>query len=876
MKKAPPPERALKFLRWFCRDDYLEEIEGNLIEIFEDQYAASPHRAGWKFTWNVMLHFRPVFIKSYKTQWSLNSSNSDMLKNYLLIGWRNMLKNKLVSAVNLAGLSMGFTAAIFIALYVTGELNFDRYHTAADRIYRITKTVQTDQGERHMARAAARIAPAAVENLPAVQQAVRIAVFGRLTAGYGTFRDYEPMIAVDSNFFQVFDCRFIAGDPEIALDEPHSVVLTERLAEKYFGDEPPLGKILFTNWFEATVTGVIGDFPSNSHLDPPMLFSLSTMNTISGEFKNYMENDWASSRFSTYLLLEEEARPETVATQINDLSRKHLPADHQQVSYSLQPLKDIHFYSGDLESDYNAHKGQMAYVYIFSAIGFLILFIAFINYINLSTAGGMKRLKEIGLRKTIGAGRNQLVFQFMGESMVMVILTLVLAMAMIYLLMPAFNTLSGKNLQPDLTGGTALLIILVTGLLSAVLAGGYPAFYLSRLKPSLILKNTSGLHGKNPAGQLLLVVQFSIAIVMIAATIVINRQMNFIRNKDLGYNRNQLVTVDINSQPMRQQYEGVKASFLGIPGVEKVTTSTRVPGEWKNLHSATVIHENSPAELHYVAADEDYLPTYEITLLEGRNFSHAAADSLKILINQEAVKVLGLKDPVGQFLEISGFMREELEKPVLVEVIGVIRDLHFQSVREKIMPLMVSYYLNPFYPIDYYTLRIDTRDLPETLAAIRGVTQQFDPENPLEYHFLDEKFEELYSNDTKRSDLFGLAAILGIFIACIGLFGLTKIMVEKSVKEIGIRKVLGAGVLNITWLISGKFLRLIGIAFLIGTPVAWWVTRGWISGFAYHTPVTLDMLLMAGFIVLVISILTVSIQTIHAAKANPVQSLRDE
>ncbi len=801
-----------------------------------------------------------------------------MLRNYLKIAYRNLLKNKVFSLINLAGFSIGFIAAIFIALYVVDELSFDAFHTHADRIYRVTETLQDENGERQVVGAATQIATAAVESLPELESAVRLTVMGRLTLGYEEFRDYEEGWFADTNFFQLFNFKFIEGNAETALNDPYSIVLTQRLSKKYFGEESPLGKSMYANWFgtEVTVTGVIKDFPSNSHLNLPLLFSVSTVLSANEESKEWAENDWTSTAFTTYLLFKPNANPEKIANQLTALANEHRPTDNQKNQYHLQALTDIHFHSQHLENDTNAHKGDIAYVYVFTAIGLLILFIAFVNYVNLSTARAMKRSKEVGLRKTVGATRRQLMYQFMGESLLIAMLTLVVAVTVVQLLLPAFNELSAKSLQLQLFDGPILLVLLAAGLVSGVLAGAYPAFYLSRIKPSLILRQDAGKRGAHTLRQLLVVAQFAMAMVMITATVVIYRQMNFIRNTDLGYQRAQRLTVDINTPPMWEKYESVKAAFEKIPGVESVTVTNRVPGEWKSIPTATVQQENTPEEFLYLAGDEDFLPTYRIKLLAGRNFRHTAADSAKVLLNETALKTLGLTDPIGQMVEVTHFDQEKRDKPFIAEVIGVIQDVHFESVRQKVAPTMITYYQNPLHRIDYYTLQINAQNISHTIPAIEAVTQDFDPGSPLEYHFLDDQFEELYIADIKTAQIIGIAALLAIFIACMGLFGLTHLSVAQRTKEVGIRKVLGADVGHITWLIARHFLKLVGIAFVIASPFAWWLTRAWLSEFAYHIHMSVGLLMLSGTVVLLIAVVTISFQTVKAALANPVDSLRDE
>ena len=802
-----------------------------------------------------------------------------MIKNYLKIAYRNLVKNKAFSLINIAGFLLGFVAVIFIALYVVDELSFDAFHTNADRIYRVTGIVSDENGEREVVGAATQIAPAAVlESLPEVENAVRLSVFGRGTFGHEEFRDYEPVWFTDTSFFEVFDFRFIEGDPASALNKPYTIVLTESLAKKYFGEESPVGKSMSLNWFsdELTITAVIEDFPSNSHLNPSLLIPLSTFLSANEEARECAENDWSSDGFDTYLLLAPNVQPEKLADQLTTLARQHRPADQQQNRYHLQALTDIHFYSQHLENDTNAHKGDIAYVYVFIAIGLLILFIAFVNYVNLSTARAIKRGKEVGLRKTVGASRRQLIYQFLGESLLIVMLTLVVAVTLVQLLLPAFNELAAKTLELSLLDGPVLLVLLLAGLVASLLAGIYPALYLSSIKPSLILKQALSKRENHTFRQMLVVGQFALAIVMITATVVIYRQMNFIRNTNMGYERAQRLTVDINSPPMWEKYESIKAAFQKIPSVENVTVTNRVPGEWKDIPVAGVETGNTSLEFLYFVADEGFLPTYEINLLQGRNFRHTTADSAKVLLNETAVSIMGLVDPIGQMVEVTHFEQEKLDQPFLAEVIGVIQDVHFESVREKVIPTMITYYQNPLHRIDYYTLQISPQNIQQTLADIKTVTSQFDPNSPVEYHFLDDQFEELYLADTKTADIIGIAAVLAIFIACMGLFGLTNLSVAQRTKEVGIRKALGADVLHIIWLIARNFIKLVGIAFLIAAPFAWWVTRTWLNEFAYHINMSVGLLLLAGAVVLLIATVTIGFQTIRAALANPTDSLRYE
>ena len=787
------------------------------------------------------------------------------------------MKNKVFSLINILGFSLGFVAAIFIALYVLDELSFNRFHTDSERIYRITETLRNEGGERQVVGAPTQMAFYLDESQSEVEQTTQISNFGRFTVGYEDFRDYEEAWFADNDFFQVFDFKLLKGDPNTALKEPYAIVLTESLALKYFGNEDPIGKSLYVNQFEGEVkvTGVMEDFPSNSHLQPAMLVSVASLFAFEG-LSDWVSSDWASNAFDTYLLLKPGTNSAQLADQLTTIANERRPEEQHQNHYALQALTDIHFHSQHLEEDTRAQEGDIAYVYIFSGIGLLILLIAFINYVNLSTARAMKRAKEVGLRKTVGASRRQLRLQFVGESMLIVLITLIFAITVVQLLMPAFNQLSGKSLQLEILDPLVLGVLLSVGLISGLLAGAYPAFYLARIRPALILKQSSDRKSGLPMRRFLVVTQFVIAMILITATVVIYRQMNFIQNADLGYERAQRLTVDINTPPMWQKYEDVKAAFEQISGVKKVTVTNRVPGEWKSIPQAGVTHNNTTTDFLYLAADEDFLPTYDIELLAGRNFRQSSADSAKVLLNETAVAMLGLGDPVGQVIDITHFEDERLEQTFVAEVIGVIEDVHFESVRQQVSPTMITYYDNPLHRIDYYTLQISPENVQQSLSDIEEVALQFDPESPLEYHFLDDKFAELYQKETKTASIVGIAAIIAIFIACMGLFGLTLLTVAQKTKEVGIRKVLGANVLQITWLIARRFLILVGIAFFIAAPLAWWATQSWLQEFAYHIDLSVGLLLLSGFMVLLIALLTISFQTIKAALLNPAKSLRYE
>jgi len=545
-------------------------------------------------------------------------------------------------------------------------------------------------------------------------------------------------------------------------------------------------------------------------------------------------------------------------------------------TFYLQPLRDIHFRSSHIEVDRNQSKGEIAYVYIFSAIALFIVLIACINYMNLATARSAHFAKDVGIRKVVGAYRAQLIGQFLSESILFTLLAFLLAVAMVELLLPRFNAFTGKDLQLGFTSSSLLLLVLgLLTLLVGIIAGSYPSFYLSRLQPAMVLKG-SFKTGSGNIGlrRVLVVTQFALSIVMIVATLVVAEQMNYIRSKRLGFDKEQMLVIDINSGNARRNFATMKTEFARIPAVRSVSASSRVPGDWKNILAVEAIPAGASAnEIHtmsFLGIDEDFLATYNVELVTGRNFSlQMATDSSTILLNETAAKMLGGEAVIGKRLEVP-------DSKFHGEVICVVKDFHFRSLYEKIGPLVIGHRDNPIQAIDYFTLKISGNDIPATLDALKRINERFDPSHPFEYNFLDERLNDFYLADQKVGALFGMAATLAIVIACLGLFGLSSYTTEQRTKEIGVRKVLGASVPQIILLLSKDFARLTLIAFLVASPLAYYVMNKWLQDFAYRINLGWKTFFMAGILALAIALLTVSYQSIKAALASPVESLRYE
>ena len=816
-----------------------------------------------------------------------------MLTNYIKIAFRYLFKNQTFSAINIFGLTLGFLCFTLIALYLHDELSFDMFHKDSSRIYRVLQHEKQEDGTtRNVAPVAARIAPEAAKQIPEVEDAVRVSAFGRITIGNDPAnRDYERLLITDTNFFSFFDFPFVAGDPLNALQTPDGIVVSETIAKKYFGNTPALGKRLWTSLnrngqpVEFTVTGVMKDFPKNSHLQLSIIFSDKTWPTIFPWYNQFMNSDWESNTFITYMKLKPGANTKSFEAKLTSIVKSNYPAGKEFKSdYTLQPLKDIHLYSDKIQGiEISANGMNPFYIYLFAAVALLILTIACLNYMNLSTASAYKRTREIGTRKTLGAHRTQLIAQFTGEAVIVSLISLLLASALLQLILPTINEFTEKSLSLSTLPLNWFLGVLGATILSGLLSSLYPSFVISRVSPSEALKKEVKIGNRGiPVRKMLVVVQFAISIMMIASTLIIYRQLQFIRSKELGFDFENLLVIDINSGPLRRNFENVKAEFASVPEVQKISTSTRVPGEWKSFPITTIkTNESSQGqELIYVGIDQDFFSTYNIKLLEGRNFTAGSSDSTKVILTKLAVEQLNLVNPIGQIIEIPsvrwGGSIQKLEVPFRVEVIGVADNFHFESLRLKMMPLIFASPNTPIQRIDYYTLKIKTNNWSETLDKLKAVNTKIDANNPLEYTFLDQQIESFYKADVKRGQIFLVFSCIIVLIACLGLFALVSFSIESRTKEIGIRKVLGATVESIVGMVSKEFLLLVFLAGIIAIPVAYYLMKNWLQDFAYHVSITVEIFALAALIALVIAFITVSFKSIRAAAANPVKSLRNE
>jgi len=805
-----------------------------------------------------------------------------VFKNYFKIALRNLVKHKTFSLINVAGLATGMTGAILILLYIQDELNFDRFHLRADRIYRVVEKRTAHDAERWVPQTAAALAPFMRTELTDVDNAVRMFRIGRFAVTHGVNRFYEgDYLFAERNFFDVFDFSMLQGSARGALTEPRSVVLTESEAKKYFGAENPMGQTLQVERLgDFKITGVLKDIPPNSHLSFSMLFSLSTLPAVNPGFQKSL-SDWNSGESITYVLL----KPSSDATGLADRLTKYLAdqtANNQQESRTIhfQPLTEIHFGSAAMEFDRNANKSDKSTLYVLALIGVLILAIAAFNYMNLATARGAKRSKEVGLRKVVGATRSQLAWQFISEAVLVAAAALAVAFVAVESILPSMNQFTGKQLalasQPE-----QWLLLIVIGIFIGAVSGIYPAMVLSRAAPAVILKdNSKGLTGKIWLRRLLVSAQFTISIVLIAGTLIVYRQFDFIQNKNLGFQKEGLLVIDINSGNARRKFESMKHEFAQPSTVHGVSVSSRVPGEWKDIVRAEFTSEGDQTiPMYFIGADENFLDVYGMSLSEGRNFSkELSSDSAGVLINETAARMLGENGVVGKMLTAASIIDRGSKDPVHFpfRILGIVKDFNFQSLHETVAPMVLGHWKNPIQLIDYFTIRLETGELQETMKRLEAINQKYDADHPFEFNFLDQQLQRFYESERRMRVLFTVAAALAIGVACLGLFGLVAFSTEQRTKEIGVRKVLGASTQKIMLMLVNEFAKLILLAFVIACPVAYFLMNRWLENFAFRIDPGIEVFVLAGGVTVTLTFLTMGYKAVKAAKANPVEALKYE
>ena len=804
-----------------------------------------------------------------------------MLKNYFKIALRNLWRNKAFSAINIFGLATGIATCLVILMYVQNELSYDRFNKKADRMVRVIFIGQVQGEKMREASVMPPVAKTLLADYPEVEEATRLKSAGSPTIVYGDKTFKEGSVAfVDSNFFNVFTLPLIAGDKRTALLEPNTLVITKAMAKKYFGNEDAIGKILFIKSWNSNykITGVIDKVPDNSH------FHFDLFASMSG-FEDAKSNSWMSSNFYTYLVLREGFNYKQLQAKLPNVVAKYIGPQMQQamgisleqfrksgsdIGFFLEPLTSIHLYS-DTTSELS-QKGDARYIYIFSAIAIFMLLIACINFMNLSTAGASRRAREVGIRKVMGSLQLQLVWQFLIESLLITIFALLLSLAFVQLALPLFNTITGKTLALNFTDNTWLLpSLLLLGLITGIIAGSYPAFYLSSFNPATVLKGT--LVAGKKSGWLrsgLVVFQFCISIVLIVGTAVVYLQLSYIQNKKLGYEKDNVLIIP--TYLLGQKEPVFRQKLLQDPRVISVTSSGYLPAGPSDGNNFFIYATDEASQIKSLRYDVEtnYIPTLGMEMSYGRNFSpDFATDSSGIILNETTAKVFGWeKTAIGKTVK----RRDNHGIEMAYTVIGVVKDFHFRSLHERISPLVMTLSKNSG------TLIIKTKaaSIAGLLATTKKEWDNLNPESPFSYSFLDDRYNETYRPEMNTGLILGIFAGLTILVACLGLFGLATFTANQRTKEIGIRKVLGAGVTSIVSLLSTDFLKLVCFAFIVAVPVAWAVMSRWLQDFAYRINIPWQAFALAAIAAFGITIITVSFQAIKSALANPVKSLRSE
>ena len=807
-----------------------------------------------------------------------------MIKNYIKTAFRTLLKNKGFTAINVLGLALGLATCLLIVFYVFDELSYDRYNTKADRIFRVYNDIKFGGVQSIFAVTPAPAAAALKADFPEVEQTVRFINRGgfQVKKGSQNIQEYS-MIYADPTLFDVFTLPMISGDPATSLKAPHSVVITERTALKYFNSTNVVGKTLtFNDSTLFKVTGVIKDIPKQSHFNFDFFMSMSTI-------KEGNDNAWFSNNFSTYILLKPGADYKKLQAKLPDFYRREAGAQLQSIVHLsfdkleqggshfrlyLTPLLKIHLQS-HLQFEIGTN-GDMAYVYIFSAIAIFILLIACVNFMNLSTARSSNRAREVGVRKVLGSPRKYLIAQFLTESVIVTLVGAIIAVFTAWALLPLFNDMSGKELTvtAQILGWLlpALLIIII---IIGCLAGSYPAFFLSAFNPIDVLK------GKLAAGfkggrlrSFLVVFQFAISIFLIIGTTVIYNQLKYIRNKDLGYNRDHVLVVQ-NVWTLGNGAKAFKQEVKRLAGVQNATLTGSLPttgyGNNSSIFKAPVVDPKKAILAAEWTVDLDYIKTLGIKMAAGRDFSKdMLTDSTALIINEAAAKLLAFPNPLNQPLyEPQDNMAKVLKK---YHIIGVIRDFNFKSLKENVTPMIL------FLGEDRgaLSIRVNSANAATLLPQVKNAWQKVSPNQQFSYSFMDEDFDAIYRSEQRMGKISVSFTSLAIVIACLGLFGLAAYAAEQRNKEIGIRKVLGANLANIVGMLSRDFIKLVLIAILVASPLAWLAMHYWLQGFAYHQNMQLWVIALAGSAAILIAFVTISFQSVKAALTNPVKSLKSE
>lgn len=790
-----------------------------------------------------------------------------MIKNYLKIAWRNLYKNKVFSLIHILGLTIGITVCMMIFLYVGNEFSVDKFHSQGKNIYRVMRGFRADA--LRVPYLSGPYGPALLNDFPnEIKQAVRVQPnSGLISFGDKAFAE-KNMYVTDPDFFTLFSFPLLKGDPATVLKEPNSIVLTEKLAKKYFGSvDKAMGKIVkLDKNNDLKVTGVAKNVPSNSHLFFDLIIP------IANEAKQDGFNVWMNNSMFVYLRLNDHVTPAQLTRQFPQFVNKYLSADMARMRFhvdlALTPLSDVYFEPAS--SFDNVKHGDKAVVYIFISIAILIMLIACINFMNLSTVRAVERSKEVGLRKVMGAMRNHLIFQFIGESLLLALISCTLAVGLLFLLMPKYNELLGYTLTVQWNSWPIYAFLAGVILVVGFLAGSYPAFFLSAFSPIQALKSKLQLNKGAFFRQSLVILQFCISVLLIVGTIVINKQMSYVKNKKLGYDQAQIAVISIDNNDIYNNRQAFKHDLQNNTNIQSVSLMSGEPGGFHDIHNFNVEGQADPFKSRTEFADFEFVKTLGLKIIAGRDFSpQLVTDSAKaILINRTAAQRLGFspQQAIGKWIKDTG--RDTVNRTI----VGVVEDYNFLSLKEHIDALVIS----PLEDRRVILVKLKPGNIQAGMDAIKAEYTRVAPVYPFEYTFLDQKFDTEYKTDIRQQTILNIFSGLAIFIACLGLFGLASFTAAQRTKEIGVRKVLGSSVQNIVFLLSRDLLKPVLIATIIALPLGYLCMNKWLQNFAYRTPLSWYIFFAAAALTFIIAIITVSFRSVKAALANPVKSLRSE
>jgi len=865
-----PPRKIIDFLRWFCRVDCIEEIEGDLVEIFKKECKASPRRAKWKVAWRVIRHFRPEFIKPVKIY---HPNPNGMYKSYFKIGWRNLWKNKFSSAINVFGLSIGLASCLMIALYIKHEAGYDAFQPNGDRIARVIMEYAFD-GSPETKRGnftSTKVAPVFARTFPEVELSIRMDDAAQIVYHDGQAFSEVNFLYTDSTFFDLFAATFLQGNPHNALDGPRKVVLSESTARRYFGDESALNKILLVGSDSTAyeITGVVKDYPTASQIKFDFLASFSSL----GENQ---EETYFEANFTTYLLLKDGRALPALQNKITRFMKQEMAGSGASINYILEPFDEIH-----LHSEFAAFvpNTSITYLYILSGVALLIMVIVCFTYINLSTARSLERAKEIGIRKVSGANRPQLFAQFIGESLLLFAMAMLIGVGIVALVFPYFNELTGQSLSlQSLLSPWFMLSAFVLAVVVSFLAGSYPAMLLSRFIPAVVLKGVfKHTHAGKWVQQTLTVFQFTISALLIVSTLIMQGQLYFIQHKNLGYDRSHILTLPMNQQVL-DKLEVIKQALKSNDAVHSVSRCVSSPvmiAGGYNMRTAAM-SANEQISVNGTPIDEEYIRTTGLQIISGRDLTEqdikdisAPDPSTRVyhfILNESAARALGwsAQDAVGNEMYM-GYRHGTVR--------AVVADFHFQSMHEAIKPVVLFPEIRSHGQV---LIKISSDDMAGTISFVESTLHRIVPGVPFEYRFLDDAYDKLYKSELKLGTVMNLFSGIAILLACLGLLGLSAYTVQQRLKEIGIRKILGATPSQIIYVIARNFVVPIVASLVIAGPLAYWLMDRWLQGFTYHIDIAWWMFATTGALVVVTACGTIAIHAAKAAATNPANSLRSE